>query len=174
MGTISTTTKNQDNEQKIYDEALSARTELYKAKNKAIVKSDQLDRKLIVEYGVVLCSLLICIFGLWTTITPYFGVTSLQKDGFSERLLEKNSNGFSGGGIPNNSDEFQKISESNLKVRELSQDLVANGWIMGSLGIIAVVSISMMSDQTKKLQLRRKINTANEVLSELDEELFGI
>lgn len=174
MGNISTSMEKQNNDQKIYDEALLARNELYKAKNRAIVKSDELARRLIVEYGVVVCSLLICIFGVWATITPYLGVTSLQRDGFSERLLEKNSNGFNGGGIPSNSDELEKTSQSNLKVRQLSQDLVANGWIMVSLGIIAVVSISMISDRTQKLQLEAKIDTANEVLSKLDKELFDI
>ncbi|ACB52128.1 hypothetical protein cce_2780 [Crocosphaera subtropica ATCC 51142] len=151
-------------QEKAYNEALLARTDLYQAKNKAIVKLEQLARRLIFEVGIIVFFLLICAFGMWTTITLYSTETSLQN----------HSSGLTGGGITSSQNGLEKTAQDNLRVRESAHELVTNRWVIGSLGGIVIVSIFMMSDIIKKSQLRTKIDTANEILSELDKEIFGI
>ncbi|MDJ0658028.1 MAG: hypothetical protein QNJ42_00900 [Crocosphaera sp.] len=139
MSDISTTKQNNNNKQKIYDEALLARSELYKAKNKAIAKSEDLAKRCLFEMVIAYCSFLICVFGVWT-ITDVSD-PSLQND---------------------------------FNIRQFSQELTSNRWILGSLTIGIIASLLWSSDTMKKTQLRTKIHKANKVLSKLDQELFGI
>ncbi|MDJ0599344.1 MAG: hypothetical protein QNJ37_10940 [Crocosphaera sp.] len=180
MSDMSTTKQNNHNKQKIYDEALLARTELYKAKNRAIAKSEQLTRRSIFEMGIFLFSLLVAAFGVFTTISPhnnslYNDQASLyDTEYYTERSLQNDGNGFTGGGIATNSNKLQAVSESSLNVRQLSEELVANRWIMGSLVVIVIVSLLWSSDITKIRQLKIKIDTTNKILNQLDQELFRI